>query len=109
MNKIKIVSSILFLSMSIILFIVGCSSHKPLKAPTVYKFLNNKIVYDHGFYRDFTVKDSLKIFSEFKEWYGTYSDPHWSWKSYMPLKARTAPKGGSYNTLKLINSNIKAQ
>ena len=38
----------------------------------------------------------------------TYSDPHWSWKSYMPLKARTAPKGGSYNTPKLINSNIKA-
>ena len=109
MNNIKIISSILFLSISIILLIVGCSSQKPLKAPTTYKFLNDKIVYDHGFYRDFTVKDSLKIFSEFKVWYGTYSDPHWSLKSYMPLKARTAPQGGSYNTLKLINSNIKAQ
>ena len=104
----KIVFVRLFM-LTICIIVFGCSTNKPLKAPTAYKFVDNKIVYDHGFYRNFEVKDSLKIFSVFKQWHGSYSDPHWSWESYMPFKARTAPKSGNYNTLKLINSNIKAK
>jgi hypothetical protein len=91
------------------ILVLGCSSYKSIKAPTTYKFIEDKIIYDHGYYRDFVLKDSIKIFSTFKEWYGTYSNPYWTWDSYMPLKVRSAPRGGSYNTLMSISKKQKAQ
>ena len=99
-----------FSVLSFVLFLSGCHSYKPIAPPTSYKFIENKIFYDHGYYREYILnKKGVKLYGKFKKWHGTFSNPYLIMKTHIPLNARSAPRGGSYNTLKSNISERKAE
>ena len=99
-----------FSVLSFVLLFYGCYSYKPIKAPTSYKFIENKIYYDHGYYREYVLnKKGVKLYGNFKKWHGTFSNPNLIMKTNISLNARSAPRGGSYNLLKSKISKRKAE
>ena len=99
-----------FSVLSFVLLLSGCYSYKPIEAPTSYKFIENKIFYDHGYYREYFLNsEGVKLHGNFKKWHGTFLNPYLIMKTQIPLNARSAPRGGSYNTLKPKISERKAE